>query len=136
MSRAPELDLTPTAYAQFLEEASKAYPLEACGALLGSANRVISLHPFANRASDPGDSFTVDPADLEPLLRGEANGGVHVLGFYHSHPDARPFPSSRDLSDAWSGYWYLIVEVHMGITGRTCAWQADQVSREMVGLGG
>jgi len=136
LSRTVELDLTPSAHVQLLQEASRAYPLEACGALLGSVNRVIGLHPFTNRSTDPENSFTVDPVELEPLLRGEANGGVPVLGFYHSHPDDRPFPSSRDLVDAWSDYWYVIVGVDQGIAGPPFAWRGDNVSRKLVGLDG
>ncbi len=45
----------------------------------------LSLTPFA-RAPDTGESFAIDPADLEPLLRREADRGLPVLGVYHSHP--------------------------------------------------
>jgi len=129
LSRRIDLDLTPAARAELFHEAVQAYPLEACGALLGSADRVEGLHPLANLAQDPGNSFAIQPAELEPLLRGEADGGLTVLGFYHSHPDSDPVPSARDLDMAWPGYWYVIVGVDRGVTGPLYTWRADRMER-------
>lgn len=136
MRHSADLSLAPIARAQLLREVALAYPLEACGALLGSGGRVVGVHPLPNRAPDPGNSFTIDPVELEPLLRREADGGLPVLGFYHSHPDSEPVPSTRDLAVAWSGYWYVIVAVHRGATGPTCAWRVDRVPAGPVGLHG
>ncbi len=120
-----DLSLTPVVRARLLREAAAAYPLEACGALLGSADEVSGVHPLPNRAPDPTEAFVIDPAELEPLLRREADGGLPVLGFYHSHPDNEPVPSTRDLEDAWPGYWYVIVGVDRGLGGPPMAWKID-----------
>ena len=136
MRPSSDLSLTPVARAQLLREVTLAYPLEACGALLGTRDRVVGLHPLANRASDPRDAFAIDAAELEPLLRREADGGGAVLGFYHSHPDSEPVPSTRDLNVAWPGYWYVIVGVNRGLAGSPRAWRVDHASAKRAGLRG
>ena len=125
MSQLVRLTLSPVAQVQLSREASNAYPLETCGALLGSADHVTRLHPLANRAADPRSGFVIDPVELEPLLRGEADGGLPVLGFYHSHPDNTCLPSRRDLEGAWPGYWNVIIGVDQGVAGLPHAWQAE-----------
>ncbi len=136
MSQATDLHLTPTARARLLHEASQAYPAEACGALLGSADCVVGLHPLTNRALNPRDSFEIDPVELEPLLRGEADGGLPLLGFYHSHPNSGPIPSTRDLDEAWPGYWYVIVGVRRGVAGTLRAWRTRDEFAGSVGSRG
>lgn len=123
MNQPADLILTPAARAQLSREAAVAYPLEACGALLGSGDQAIAVHPLTNRALHRRDSFAIDPAELEPLLREEANGGLPVIGFYHSHPDSESVPSTQDLDGAWPGYWYVIT----GVTGHTYTWRVDHL---------
>ncbi len=136
MSQATDLHLTPTARARLLHEASQACPAEACGALLGSADRVVGLHPLTNRALDAQNSFEIDPVELEPLLRGETDGGLPVLGFYHSHPNSGPIPSTQDLDEAWPDYWYVIVGIRRGVAGTLRAWRTRDEFAGSVGSGG
>jgi len=120
---ARDLVLTDSARRLLHEDAAREYPQEACGALLGSADRVVEVHPLPNRAPHPRVSFAIEPCDLEPLLTAEAGGGLAVIGFYHSHPDSEPRPSKRDLAAALPGYWYLVVGVDRGVSGRFHAWR-------------
>ncbi len=125
MKPAPDLVLTPVARRRLLEDVSRAYPAEACGALLGNADEVVGVHPLPNRSSDPTCAFAIGPGDLEPLLRGEADGEPAVIGFYHSHPDCDPDPSARDIRAAWPGYWYVVVGIDRGSVGASRAWRID-----------
>lgn len=125
MKPAADLVLKPAARRRLLEDVSRAYPSEACGALLGRADQVVGVHPLPNRSPDPRSSFTIAPDDLEPLLRGEADGEPAVIGFYHSHPDCDPGPSARDLEAAWPGYWYVVVGIERGRAGAPHAWRVD-----------
>lgn len=55
--------------------------------------------------------FLIPP---EAFLRAEKKAreeGYELLGFYHSHPDHPPRPSSYDLEYAWPTYSYLILSV-------------------------
>lgn len=125
MKPAPDLVLSPAAQSRLLKDVSLAYPAEACGALLGRANQVVGVHPLPNRSPDPRASFAIGPGDLEPLLRGEADGEPAVIGFYHSHPDCDPGPSARDIQAAWPAYWYVIVGIERGLVGPSRAWRID-----------
>ncbi|MFQ5529318.1 MAG: Mov34/MPN/PAD-1 family protein [Gemmatimonadota bacterium] len=125
MKPATDLDLAAEARRRMLLDAARAYPSEACGALLGHGNRVSRVHPLPNRASEPRRSFAIEPRDLEPLLTREAEGGLPVIGFYHSHPDSEPRPSMRDLELALPGYWYVVVGIDHGVPGPPHAWRLD-----------
>lgn len=106
-----------------------AYPAEGCGVLLGEAEddvrRVVRQVAADNRVSDRNDRYEVDPAVLRELMEAEDRGGPRVVGFYHSHPDAAPEPSSTDRGLAWPWYAYLIVPVRDGRAGRGRVWSFD-----------
>lgn len=107
-------------------ELESAYPAEGCGVLLGEAagdvRRVRRRVAADNRVPDRNDRYEVDPAVLRELLEQEDRGGPRVVGFYHSHPDAEPEPSSTDRGLAWPWYAYLIVPVRNGRAGRGRVW--------------
>lgn len=107
-----------------------AYPREGCGVLLGEAadgeRRVTALEPSENRWPDRDDRYRVDPGVLRRLLEAEEDGGPRILGFYHSHPDAAPEPSSTDREYAWPWYHYLIVPVEDGRAGPGRAWELEE----------
>lgn len=95
-----------------------AYPLEACGVLLGLGDgehvpwRVTRLKAAPNEHGDDHRShYLVAPAvqlcaELEAQQVGE-----EVVGYYHSHPDCEALPSDCDREQAWPGYLYLICSV-------------------------
>jgi proteasome lid subunit RPN8/RPN11 len=96
-----EIAMTSKICAIIVEEAARAYPLEACGLLLGGADGVLAqVVPCANVAPDPARHFEIDPAALIAALRAERGGGVRVLGYYHSHPSGKPAPSPIDAAMA------------------------------------
>ncbi len=106
-----------------------AYPAEGCGVLLGEAEgdvrRVVRRVAADNRVPDRNDRYEVDPGLLRDLMEAEDRGGPRVVGFYHSHPDAAPEPSSTDRGLAWPWYAYLIVPVRDGRAGRGRVWSFD-----------
>ncbi len=105
------------------------YPLECCGALLGSEvatdqRRVSEAWPLTNAAAaTPERRFSVAPADYRRAeARAAASGGA-LLGFYHSHPDAPARPSSEDLAHAWPNLAYVIVSIERGQPGEMSCWR-------------
>ena len=100
------------------KHARDSYPEECCGVLVGvndGARRVTAVHRTRNTAPrGTRDSYEIDPRDLHQLLRQLRACRAQILGFYHSHPDAAPLPSGRDVEKAWPSYSYLIVSVHNG----------------------
>lgn len=108
----------------------QAYPREGCGLLLGrveGSDRIVEeARPAANRWEGRDDRYLVDPETLRRAVDEEAAGGLRVLGFYHSHPDADPVPSPTDRELAWPWYLYLVVPVRGGRAGRPRAWELEE----------
>jgi proteasome lid subunit RPN8/RPN11 len=92
----------------------RAWPLEACGLLIGShENGVIVVdHAIesANLAGDQAaDRFEVDPALLLRCQREARDRGQAVVGVYHSHPNGQAVPSTLDLSGAWQDQFVWLI---------------------------
>jgi proteasome lid subunit RPN8/RPN11 len=125
----PTLVVPPAVMDAIGRHLEAAFPAEGCGVLLGEAEgdvrRVRRQVAADNRVSDRNDRYEVDPAVLRELLEAEDRGGPRVVGFYHSHPDAAPEPSSTDRGLAWPWYAYLIVPVRDGRAGRGRVWSFD-----------
>ena len=105
---------------QIVAAAEKAFPLEACGLLVGytddkGARQVTDVHDSPNLAADARHAFEVDPALLITLHRRARRGGDKVIGLYHSHPNIRAQPSQTDLERAWEpDLTWLITSVVAG----------------------
>lgn len=104
------ITLTSGVLATVLEEAARALPFEACGVLLGRANRVEAAPGTANVHPDPAGHFEIDPVALVAAHKAARAGGPHVLGYWHSHPNGRAEPSDEDRAAAsGDGRAWLIV---------------------------
>ena len=110
----------------------KAYPREACGALLGKAagndkqvlatvealNRFGDLDEFQEGAGESQDNRYVIPPEVVMKIEREARRlGLDVVGYYHSHPDHPARPSRYDQDHAWPWLSYVIVAVARGRAG-------------------
>jgi len=110
------------------EDLARAYPDEGCGVLLGRVRmdrrEVIRAVPAENVWDGRSDRYQIDPEILRELLTAEGDeDDLRVLGFYHSHPDADPEPSSTDRELAWPWYFYVIWPVREGVAGVPRAWR-------------
>jgi proteasome lid subunit RPN8/RPN11 len=95
-----------------------AYPLEACGALVGTGDgeripwRVTRVISAPNRHSDDKHRYYLIAPELQLAVEREAEqAGEQVLGYFHSHPDCSALPSDCDRAQAWPGYLYVICSV-------------------------
>ena len=75
--------------------AVRSLPLECCGALIGRGTSIERAEPARNVLESP-QAFEIDPLDLMHIERQARCDGLSVLGYYHSHPDSAPLPSSAD----------------------------------------
>ena len=103
--------LKPQDLKEIADQAEAAYPLEACGLLVGfqradgdiEVTRVAASRNTAEAAQH--DRFEIDPElrlRLMRELRDAAPGtGQSIIGHYHSHPNGTARPSATDLSMAW-----------------------------------
>jgi proteasome lid subunit RPN8/RPN11 len=114
---------------------TRVYPEEGCGVMLGresgDAREVERVMAFENRREDSRHNrYTISPEQFLQAERAGREGGLDVLGFFHSHPDHPPRPSAFDLENAWPYYSYMIVSVARGTVTETRAWRlADDRSR-------
>lgn len=122
----PGLILSQAATRQLSNLASRAYPREGCGFLLGirhSQHSVIHFVASGRNRSQALDRFVLDPGDLVAADNLARQAGLELLGFWHSHPDAAALPSDADRAAAWSAMSNLIVPVDDGVPGSPRSWQ-------------
>lgn len=115
------------------EHARKAYPHECFGFLVGSFSgdgEVKGVYPAKNLTERAHDRYEMDPQDYLRLEEEIADSGLEIVGFYHSHPDGQPRPSSFDLERAWEEYFYLIVSVWDGEEVEAKLWRMEQGERQ------
>ena len=104
-----------------------AYPLEACGLLIGRDGEVMQVVPADNISATPDKAFEVDPQTLihwQKKLRGT---GRCILGSYHSHPDHPAAPSARDRARIFEqGQLWVILSVTPDGAGEINFFQAQE----------
>ena len=83
-----------------LHEAQARAPKEACGILLGRFGRIWTAQPATNTHPTPHTHFEIAPQALIDAHRAEREGGLQVLGYYHSHPGGEPYPSETDRAQS------------------------------------
>lgn len=94
------IEVTREALAAIRIAADGAYPYEACGLLLGIREkgflRVTRSVQARNVHPQPGTHFEIDPRSLIDAYRAEREGGLALIGYFHSHPHGAPAPSATD----------------------------------------
>jgi proteasome lid subunit RPN8/RPN11 len=137
------LQLAADAVASMHRGAEVSFPDEACGILLGRFDTggevvvgQVVLTPNRASAGTRAKRYEIDPKLLLHWDRIAQKGGMSIVGFFHSHPNAEPVPSRTDAELAWQGYVYVIV----GVSPRTgestgsvlvnglAAWTYDEAS--------
>lgn len=110
----------PTLPAELLVDmaahAYEAYPLEACGLLLGPAGQdeIVEFVPTRN-TTESARVYTVDPRDHLRIEREAEDRGLEVVGVMHSHTHSEPYPSPTDVAQAPDPTWhYVIVSLKRG----------------------
>lgn len=110
----------------------QAYPLEACGAILGKGDGsiepwvVLGVRAAPNRHGDDQRRRYLVPPEFQVQVEHEALArGQDVIGYYHSHPDHPGQPSEYDRAHAWFGYLYAICAVAQGAARDLNAFTLD-----------
>ena len=82
-----------------LDHVERQFPLEACGLLAGTQDRVTDVILVQNTAQSPV-RFVMDPYEqLSAFDWIEANG-LELLGIFHSHPTGPATASATDIAEA------------------------------------
>lgn len=95
---------------QLLDWAKAAEPEECCGLLLGRNGVVERVERTANVAAQPLAEFEIDPASLITAEKHAREGGLAILGYFHSHPNGKAEPSVTDaqMAAADGRCWFII----------------------------
>ncbi len=89
---------------------------------MGDGESVSELELANNVAVDTTQHFEIDPAALVSRHKAARNGGLPILGCFHSHPNGLTRPSETDaLQAAGDGRFWLIIA-----NGEITAWQATR----------
>ena len=114
------LKLSQQDFESLRQHGEETYPYECCGVILGHINdevrEVRGLVRAGNTRDDsPHNRYNISPGELIRIQRQGREKGLDIIGFYHSHPDHPPQPSSTDLAEAhWFGCSYVITSVAKG----------------------
>lgn len=100
---------------QLLAWAKQAGDHECCGLLLGTEGKVERLELTANIARETKHSFEIAPSALIAAEKQARQGGLHILGYFHSHPNGIAQPSIRDAEMAADDgrIWIIIAGGHI-----------------------
>jgi proteasome lid subunit RPN8/RPN11 len=94
------LSLEKAIYEAIIVAGQAGYPLEVCGLLAGQDGRITHIFPIYNIRQSP-IAFEMEPQQqIQTMLDIEAQG-LHLLAFYHSHPQGPPIPSPTDVAQAY-----------------------------------
>lgn len=123
-----ELLLPPGVRAELEALVTNGYPDETCGLLLGLHNAarcsVVAQHAARNLNRERAtDRFELDPQDYLLAEEFAEDGGIEVVGVWHSHPDHPARPSETDRAMAWPGWSYLILSVTAGGVVDVRSWR-------------
>ena len=123
------ISIDPEAEARMRADAEAAYPLEACGLILGTPGKATESRLAGNLNTERArDRYLMDPMDQMRIEREAASKGLKVLGVWHSHPDHPSEPSETDRMQAhevWGktqSWSYLILEVAKGKVASCRSW--------------
>jgi desampylase len=91
---------------------------ECCGLVFGTDGKVARVELAENDAAETTHSFEIDPSALIAAEKQARQGGPHILGYFHSHPNGVAKPSNRDgYMAADDGRIWLIIA-----GGQITAW--------------
>lgn len=84
---------------EMLDHVERQMPLEACGLLAGTSDRVEEVIRVRNQAQSPV-RFVMDPYEQLKAFDWIDSHGLELLGIFHSHPTGPETASSTDIAEA------------------------------------
>ncbi len=84
-----------------IDHCMKGLPNESCGTLGGKDGRVEKVYLMTNAKPGP-DYYEMDPEEQFRVMKDIRDGGLELIGLFHSHPTGQAYPSSVDVAQA---YW-------------------------------
>ena len=110
-------------------------PLECCGILAETDDKVLKLYRTTNSEKSPL-RYNVEPNELLRIYRELDEKGWQLLAVYHSHPHGEAYPSLTDIKLAQClDVLHLIVSLRESVPVVRDFWLSDsQVKEETVSI--
>ncbi|MHC4204694.1 MAG: M67 family metallopeptidase [Planctomycetota bacterium] len=106
-----KLEIPNYIFADMQEQARAEAPIEACGILAGSGERVEKLYKMTN-VEQRRDHFMMAPAEQFAAVKDIRLASLDLLAVYHSHPETPARPSTEDIRFALTpGIIHVIVSL-------------------------
>lgn len=93
--------LPAAVWAELVEAARFAAPVEACGLLAGKNGKVTRFYPMTNADASP-EHFSLLPAEQFAAVKDMRARGLEMLAVWHSHPATMARMSDEDLRLAFT----------------------------------
>lgn len=103
--------MTHSAWREIVRHCLEERPNEACGLISGRNGYAETIWRMDNIEKSPV-SFAMEPRQIQKALHKMSCRGETLVGIYHSHPTAPPYPSPEDIQYAsYPEAAYLIVSL-------------------------
>jgi len=108
-----------------LAQARAQAPVEACGLLAGTDQRVQRLYKMAN-IDQSSDHYTMAPEEQFAVTKDMRAKGLAMLAIYHSHPASPARPSAEDIRLALTdGVLYVVLSLQEPSDPKAKAFSID-----------
>ncbi|NJE04896.1 M67 family peptidase [Thermococcus sp. M36] len=103
----------PRDYLEKIVKTAKNSAAEVCGFLFGGTDggslTVKEIRFVTNRLNSP-TAFEMEPLEMVEAIDGAEEGGLEVIGIFHSHLNCPPRPSGKDLRgmNLWPVVWLIV----------------------------
>jgi len=105
---------------QMIAQAKEEAPYEACGIIAGQEGRPVKLYRTAN-AEQSTTTYRLEPEEQYRIFLEMEEKGWELWAIYHSHPAFPPYPSARDIEQAYfPESLYLFVRDKLGRYSEKC----------------
>jgi proteasome lid subunit RPN8/RPN11 len=105
------LEIPNSIFERMIAQVKIEAPIEACGILAGSDNRVKKLYKMTNA----DNHFMMEPTEQFKVVKDIRSAGLEMLAIYHSHPETPARPSAEDNRLALTpDVTYIIVSLQNG----------------------
>jgi proteasome lid subunit RPN8/RPN11 len=92
--------LKNTCWEEMVKHCREEYPNEACGILAGAEGEVRSVYRMTNLERSPY-GYSMEPEEQFRVAKEARGRGEGLIGTYHSHTHSDPYPSERDIREAY-----------------------------------
>lgn len=128
--------IKPALLAEIEAAATKSYPEESCGLVIGHGNNddgvvVTGVQISPNLSEhDRNSSFEIDPQLRFDVMRKLHGGPERIVGHFHSHPNGPAQPSTRDSDQVWEpDLVWIITSISNSRLGQTNAYLFDDATQ-------